>query len=491
MLTGVKGEAVLAFDGRGHRLLRNGIVVFEGNTITYVGAGYPGRLDAVVDTGRCLVLPGFVNIHTHGGAEPGGRLILDCGRADAFNTGYMNVQTTRPGRRHIGQREDPALGARQYLAECVRHGSTTVVNVGQGGRELIAAAREIGVRLYAGPRYAGAVYVEETPGRIEYRWDEARGEAGLREACEFAAEAARDGGGLVTGMLCPHAADTCGEALLAATMRAADDLGVRVQIHAAQGLFEFTEMVRRTQLTPIRWLHARGVLGPRTILGHAIFLDHHPLAPAPGRIDLDLLAASGAHVAHCPLALARRGWALHSFDRYRRAGVNVAIGTDTCPRDIVDEMRWASYVCKLVEGDFTAGQPADVINAATLGAAAALGRDDLGRLAPGARADIAAYRLDQVRVGPVLDPVRSLIHYAAGGPAAHVWVDGRRVVESGAVAGVDEARLSGDVQRMGERLWADVPEWEGSGRTAEQMCPPAFPLLDQIEPVDHVEPGSR
>jgi 5-methylthioadenosine/S-adenosylhomocysteine deaminase len=134
-----------------------------------------------------------------------------------------------------------------------------------------------------------------------------------------------------------------------------------------------------------------------------------------------------------------------------------------------------------VEGDFTAGQPADVVTAATLGAAAALGRDDLGRLAPGARADIAVYRMDQVRVGPVLDPVRSLVHYAAGGPAHHVWVDGRHVVDAGAVAGLDERQLAADVQRMGERLWAEVPEWEGSGRTAEEMCPPAFPLLDQLE----------
>jgi 5-methylthioadenosine/S-adenosylhomocysteine deaminase len=477
----IRGEAVLAFDGRGHRLIRHGVVVARGTQIVHVGDDYHGPVDTVVDTGRCVLLPGFVNLHTHGGVEAGGRLILDCGRPDVFNTGYMSVQTARPGRRHIALREDPALGARLYLAECVRHGSTTVVDVGQGDAELIRAAREIGVRLYAGPRYASAVYVETASGRIEYEWDEARGDAGLRAACEFVATARRDGGGLVTGLLCPHAVDTCSPALLAATMAAAGDLGVPVQIHAAQGLFEFAEVLRRTRLTPIRWLHANGVLGPRTILGHAIFLDHHPLAPAPGRIDLDLLASSGAHVAHCPLALARRGWCLHSFDRYRRAGVNVGIGTDTCPRDIVDELRWASYVCKLVEGDYSAGQPADVITAGTLGGARALGRDDLGRLAAGARADIVAFRLDRLRVGPVLDPIRSLVHYVAGSPAEHVWVDGRHVVDGGTVVGVDEPRLWAAAQEMSERLWAEVPDWEGSGRTAEQMCPPAFAPLTPTE----------
>ena len=172
--------------------------------------------------------------------------------------------------------------------------------------------------------------------------------------------------------------------------------------------------------------------------------------------------------------MARRGWALHSFDRYRKAGVNIGLGTDTCPRDIVDEMRWASYVCKLVEGDFSAGQPSDVVTSATLGGARALGRDDLGRLSPGARADIVAYRLDRLRVGPVLDPVRSLMHYAAGTAAEHVWVDGRQVVKQGSVVGVDEPELMAEVQAMADRLWPEVPSWEGSRRSAAEMCPPAF-----------------
>lgn len=477
MRIAIRGAAAVVFEGNCHRLLPRGVVVFRDRHIESVGLEYRSA-DQVIDARDCLLVPGFVNVHSHGGSEAGGRLILDCGRPDVFNTGYMNVQTARPGERPIGERDsdEALLGCLYYLAECVRHGSTTVVNVGQGNRELIDAAVKIGVRVYAGPRFASARYVESRSGRIDYEWDEPRGEAGLAQACQFVREARQMGDGIVHGLLCPHAVDTCSEELLKATREAAAKLDVRIQVHAAQGLFEFAEMLRRTQQTPIRWLHEIGFLDPRVILGHAVFLDHHPLAPAPGRVDLALLANSGAHVAHCPLVFARRGWALHSFDRYRRAGVNLGLGTDTCPRDIIDEMRWASYVSKMVEGDYSAGQPADVFTAATLGGARALGRTDLGILQAGARADLVAVRLDALRMGPVFDPVRSLLHYATGAAAEHVWVDGRHVVKDGRVVGIHERELMADIQRMGDRLWAETPRWEGSRRTAGQMCPPAFPV---------------
>ena len=205
-------------------------------------------------------------------------------------------------------------------------------------------------------------------------------------------------------------------------------------------------MMRRTQRTPIGWLESEGLLSPDLILGHAIFMDHHPLVAAQGRSDLASVAAAGSPVAHNPLVFARRGWALHSFQRYIDAGVTVGIGTDTCPRNLIDEMRWASYVCKLVEGDLTAGQPADVFNAATLQAAKALRRPDLGRLAPGSKADIVAIRTDRIGIGPVLDPMKSLIHYGGAYPAEYVIVNGRTVVAGGVVSGVDEIALMKEVQ---------------------------------------------
>jgi len=253
---------------------------------------------------------------------------------------------------------------------------------------------------------------------------------------------------------------------------------VGIEIHAGQNLLEFHEMLRRTGRTPVEYLSDCGLLGPDAILGHCIISTAHHLAALPQGRDLEILAASGASVAHCPLVFARRGNALESFHRYRAAGVNVGLGTDTYPRDLISEMRWASLLCKVVEHDFTLATSADVFGAATLGGARALGRDDLGRLRPGAKADVVIVDLGKLRIGPYRDPVRALVQCGTADDVEQVLVDGRVVVEAGRVVGVDERRLLADAQREAERLWASVGEWHWQGLTAEAFAPASFPPLD-------------
>jgi 5-methylthioadenosine/S-adenosylhomocysteine deaminase len=237
-------------------------------------------------------------------------------------------------------------------------------------------------------------------------------------------------------------------------------------------------MLRRHGLTPVELLADTGLLGPDAILGHCIISTAHHLAALPQGRDLDVLAVSGASVAHCPLVFARRGNALESFHRYRAAGINVGLGTDTYPRDLISEMRWASLVCKIVEHDFTVATSADVFAAATLGGARALGRQDLGRLAPGAKADVVVVDLGKLRIGPYRDPIRALVQCGTGDDVDQVWVDGRVVVEGGRVIGVDEDRLLADAQREAERLWATVPEWDGRHRATEEYAPSSLPPLE-------------
>ena len=150
-----------------------------------------------------------------------------------------------------------------------------------------------------------------------------------------------------------------------------------------------------------------GLLGPRTSVAHCLFTTAHPWTHLPegepGRHasdDLRILAETATSVVHCPMVFARRGLAMHSFDRYRVAGINLAMGTDTFPRDIIHEMRVAALVCKVVEGNFLVGNARDLYDAATLGGARLLGRDDLGRLAPGAKADLIVVDFQDLHVGP-------------------------------------------------------------------------------------------
>ena len=137
--------------------------------------------------------------------------------------------------------------------------------------------------------------------------------AGLERAKEFIRARAGAYDGRIQGMLFPYQVDTCSPALLRATRKAADELGVGIEIHAGQNLLEFHEILRRHTMTPVEYLADTGLLGPDAIVGHCIISTAHHLAALPAGRDLDILARSGASVAHCPLVFARRGNALESF----------------------------------------------------------------------------------------------------------------------------------------------------------------------------------
>jgi 5-methylthioadenosine/S-adenosylhomocysteine deaminase len=130
------------------------------------------------------------------------------------------------------------------------------------------------------------------------------------------------------------------------------------------------------------------VLSPRTIIGHGILLDDHPWTHWAETVDLGALARTGSTVAHCPTVFARRGIALRDFGRCVRRGVNMGIGTDVYPHNMLDEMRLVAYIGRVVSESSRSVTVGDVFTAATIGGARALGRDDVGRLAIGCKADV-------------------------------------------------------------------------------------------------------
>jgi 5-methylthioadenosine/S-adenosylhomocysteine deaminase len=477
MITAIENGTVVAFQDGSHRIVPRGTVVFNDDRISFVGQRFPEAVDRRVDATGRLIIPGFVNLHCHADTEAGGRLIADAGRRDFFHTGFLNYYAALQGTTPLPPRGRVAIGARFALVELLRSGCTTVVELGAATDEMVAIAGELGIRAYLGSQFRSCSHRVSPEGQLVYEWDEAGGLAGLERAKDFVRRHHGSHGDRIRGMLFPYQIDTCSPDLLRAARRAADELGVGMEIHVGQNLLEFHEVLRRHGKTQIELLADTGYLGPDAILGHCLLTTAHSLAALPGGRDLEILAASGASVAHCPLVFARRGNALESFHRYRAHGINVGLGTDTYPRDIISEMRLAALLCKVMEHDFFVASAADLFNAATLAGARALRRDDLGRLAPGARADIVVVDLRKIRIGPYRDPIKALVHCGTTDDVEHVFVDGRQVVTSGQVPGVDERALLADAQTEAERLWATVPEWHWQKLTADEMSPPSFPNL--------------
>jgi 5-methylthioadenosine/S-adenosylhomocysteine deaminase len=275
-------------------------------------------------------------------------------------------------------------------------------------------------------------------------------------------------------MIYPGQMDTCTVELLREARRAADELNVPVQFHAAMNQREFHKILEQHGKTPIALLHSIGFLKPKTGLGHCVFHNRHSWCHYPHGDDLQMLADGGATVVHAPYKYAKMGITFESFERYRARGINLAIGTDTYPQDIVHEMRWAALMGRMADESFVVGAPRDVFDAATLGGARHVGRDDIGRLAPGAKADIIVVDLLQMHYGAVHDPIKALVECGSGRDVETVIVDGEVLIEGGKAVRVDEAALLRAVQAEGEKLWHAVPEWHWTGKPVDEIVPPSY-----------------
>ena len=171
---------------------------------------------------------------------------------------------------------------------------------------------------------------------------------------------------------------------------------------------------------PIAELAERGLLGPETVIAHAVFVD---------RAEIELLAASGASVAHCPRSNALLGCGIAPLAELRRAGVPVGLGTDgpssALDLDAFAELRAAVMLQRASAGDPGALEAADALRLATLGGAEALGLEhSIGSLAPGKRADLVAVRLGDTAFWPCEDPVADLVLAASGERVIFTMVNG-------------------------------------------------------------------
>ena len=162
-------------------------------------------------------------------------------------------------------------------------------------------------------------------------------------------------------------------------------------------------------VTPLELLDQVGLLNERLLIPHATYTDRNPAVHGEDRGDLARLADSGASIIHCPLTSMRYGSTLDSFDAYKAAGINISLGTDSFPPDLIRGIDAGVQLAKILAGTNDAGDVAGYFDAATLGGAHALRRPDLGRLEPGAQADLVAFSLGDFRDGVHDDPLRTLL----------------------------------------------------------------------------------
>ncbi|MEE1654924.1 amidohydrolase family protein [Microvirga sp. CF3062] len=450
-------------------------MAFSKAGILSIGPSYVGQADEEIAGGGIMVMPGMVNIHCHSGDEPIAKgLFEDVGTAALWGNALYEYSAL------IDADEDAKAACQTVmLGDLMRSGVTTHLDIASPHAKWLSLAVDSGMRAYLAPGFREAQWRMAGSHRLDFEWNRARGRERYAEALAFMDEARAHPSGRIDGVIAPSQIETCSEELIVDAVSEARRRGMRITIHAAQTMAEHEELLRRTGETAPAMLERLGVLGPDLILGHCIFLDHHSWTRQRNRDDLARLARSGTSVAHCPVTFARSGMTLESLGAYQRAGVNVGIGTDSYPFNMLEELREA-LICSRVAGrsvfDLDTG---GLFSAATIGGAKALGRSDLGRLAAGAKADLALVDLSHPAMQPVHDPLRNLIHCAAERAIRDVYVDGQAVVKNHRIANLDYEGAVRELQDAQKRACRRAEEADPQGRPLSILAPYSLPLAAQ------------
>lgn len=480
MRTKLTARFVVGYADDDHAIYPHGEVVYEDDRVVFVGHGFTGSVDRAEDCGDAIVGPGFIDLDALADID---HAILDTWLDPDRALGQRwSEDYFRSGPRETFSFEDDVFKRRYALTQLILNGVTTAMPIAaefyrawcetyDEFAATAAIAGELGLRMYLGPSYRGGVNVTRADGTPAVLWDEARGEAGLDEAARFVRDFDGKYGGLVRGALLPARVETNTLAVLRRTRALSDELGCPVRLHAAQGQQEARFLRDLYGQRPLELLHAIGFLGPRVAIPHVSTLGDG------GEGDLALLADAGTTVVHCPLISIRHGGILRSFDRYRRLGINVALGTDTFPPDMIRVMDYGSNLGKHAEGDQASSTAADFYRAATLGGARSLGRDDLGRLAPGAKADLIVVDLGALHAGPYDDPIRTMLYNTNGASVRTVVIDGRTVMADRQIPGVDEAAMRERAQRFFDDYRRAYTARDYRRRAPDDLFPSSFPVV--------------
>lgn len=393
-----------------------------------------------------LLLPGFINLHNHALSAP-----LFRGLADDIAPGDLPGHIVFSLLMPLGDvaaavmtEEEIGDAAELALLEGLRGGMTALLDVYRVAQwPFIPAAKRLGLRSWSCPYLFSETVGMTAEGRATYTPARETGFEATLALFDRFDEGPR---GLTRVGFGPHGPDSNTPDLLRRVDAAARERNTVVSIHAAQNLIEIERVKALHGKGSIEHLRDLGLLRPGVVLAHGMFATDAEFA---------LVAQHGAALASCPLAFARSGRFV-PLARMEAAGLRLGIGTDGVTLDMVQELRTASIFAKVQSGRPGALAAPRILRAATRDAALALGREDLGLVAPGQRADLVMFDLGGPRYQPVWDPLKALLTNGSAADLALSMVEGRVLLRDGQVRVADAAAVTRRGRAAIERVWREA-----------------------------------
>lgn len=424
-----------------------GLVIEGGRIAEVLGAGQQpaAPCQQVFDAREHVVLPGLVNTHHHFYQT------LTRAWAPVVNQPLFPwLKTLYPVWARLTP-EKLALASKVALAELLLSGCSTAADhhyLFPGGLEnaidvQVEAVRELGMRAML---TRGSMSLGEADGGLPPQQTVQQGEVILADSQRLIGQYHQRGDGAqIQIALAPCSPFSVTQEIMRQSAELAEELDVRLHTHLAETLDEEDFCLQRFGLRTVDYLDSVGWLGPRTWLAHGIHFNPD---------EITRLGAAGTGICHCPSSNMRLASGICPSVELEAAGAPLGLGVDGSASNdasnMILEARQALYIQRLRYG---AEQitPHRVLGWASKGSARLLGRDDIGELAVDKQADLALFKLDELRFSGSHDPLSALLLCGAN-RADRMMIGGTWRVIDGQIEGLDVAQLIADHRQAAKQL---------------------------------------
>ncbi|MCB0404790.1 MAG: amidohydrolase [Bdellovibrionales bacterium] len=429
-------------------ILENGVVEVRDGKIKQVGSADSIAVPAgarTVDARHCLVLPGFINGHTHTGMG----LIRGIAEDLPFDQWLNDV--ILPTEKRWGSPEFVYIGTMLSCAEMIKAGTTTFNDMYHFEEASARAAHAIGMRAICAQDLSSITWEGEKGGSVAERMDEFR--------------SALSGFERITPALGPHAIYTVDRLMFEELISYAADNNLLVHMHLSETKEEVRRCLRENNQTPPEYCNALGLFNVKTVCAHGTCL-----SPS----DIALLASRQVGIVHNPESNLKLETKICPVPELRHAGVAVGLGTDSvASNNDLDLLQEADTAAKLQTyrkgiGTLTAQ---DTVRMMTIDGARALHMDSVvGSLEVGKRADIVCIDTNKPNAVPLYNPYAQLVYSSTGADARHTMVEGELLMEDYRLTRIDEQALLDEARAWGKRIYADYhkPSAGGAGSRGPQ-----------------------
>jgi len=365
-----------------------------------------------------VLLPGFVNTHTHASMS------LLRGLADDMPLMQWLQEHIWPAESQHVNEEFVHDGTRLAMAEMLRCGTTCFNDMYFFPDVTARLAREAGMRATVG------LIVLDFPTIWASHADEYI-EKGLAVNDHYRDDT------LVTTAFAPHAPYTVSDGTLLHVQTLVNELEIPIHIHLHETADEIQQSIEQYGVRPIQRLSELGLLTPNLVAVHMTqLLDE----------EIETIAENAVNVVHCPESNLKLASGFCPLSRLTQAGINVALGTDGAASnndlDMLSEMRTAALLAKTVANDARALDAMKAIELATLNGARALGLDaEIGSLVAGKSADIIAIDLASIETQPVYHPESHIVYASSRDKVTDVWINGEHLLNQRELTRLDQKEI--------------------------------------------------